>query len=149
MRPSDLLLAGAVIGGAIWTYSIKHDAEAAADRVASLRRQIAAEEERIVFLRADWAYLTSPVRLERLAERYRDELKLAPLEAHQWVEPVDLPTPLLPEEDETLEAGLAPLTTGSVASRGPQARPRDGNVAPSRLRRAAIPSSIDDLLKDR
>lgn len=155
MRPSDLVLAIAVVGGAIWTYSIKHDAEDAADRVASLRHQIAAEQERIVFLRADWAYLNAPARLERLVARYGATLRLKPVEAHQWVDPFDLPAPeiVLPSEDDLREAGTVELTTGSVRPTVPLPRPRlrtDGpSVTPARRRSASIPTSIDDLLKDR
>ena len=154
MKPSDLLLAAAVIGGALWTYSIKHDAEDAADRVASLRRQIATEEERIVFLRADWAYLNAPARLERLVARYGATLKLRPVEAHQWIDPFDLPAPRVevPSADKLREAGTVELTTGSVRPTVPRARPRlrtDGIVSPSRRRAADIPASIDDLLRDR
>ena len=153
MRPTDLLLAVAVVGGAIWTYDIKRDAEDAADRVSDLARQIRAEEERIVFLRADWAYLNAPARLEKLVERYAKELKLAPVEAHQWVEPYDLPEADELDEPDTLEAGAAPLVTGSISG---VPRPRPGRafsigerVAPSRERRASIPTSIDDLLRNR
>ena len=135
MKPSDLLLAAAVIGGAIWTYSIKHEAEAAADRVGELRRQIAAEEERIVFLRADWAFLNAPARLERLVGRFGDELELVPVEAHQWVEPFELPAPPL-AEDEVAADDAVPLVTGAIARPAP--RPRYD-----------APASIDDLLRSR
>ena len=152
MRPTDLLLAVAVVGGAIGTYSIKHDAEDAADRVSGLRRQIAAEEERIVFLRADWAYLSSPARLEKLTARFGDDLELRPVEAHQWVEPFQLPPPDMPPDPVgELAADEMPLVTGSVAggTRATTPRPRPVFVTPKRTRRAAIPTSIDDLLRDR
>ena len=146
MRLTDLLLAVAVVGGAIWTYSIKHDAEDAADRVAGLRRQIAAEQERIVFLRADWAYLSSPARLEKLVARFGDELELVPVEAHQWIEPFELPPPDLPDDPiGELATEDMPLTTGSITA----PTPRPAFATPKRSRRAAIPTSIDDLLRDR
>ena len=159
IRPLDMVLALLVVGGAASTYTIKHDAEDAADRVSALQRRIAAEEERIVFLRADWAYLNAPARLERLVKRFGDDLALQTVEAHQWVAPDDLPPPPEADEDEMREAALEDdFATGSVrpAPRSrPRARPRPprplfgGDAAPSRPRRAAIPSSIDDLLRSR
>ena len=134
IRPLDLVLASLVVGGAVWTYSIKHEAEAAADRVSALRAAIEAEEERIMFLRADWGFLNAPERLERLVERHAEDLKLAPLETSQMVTPADLPPPRLPPEDdtETAEEGEADdFATGSIA--------RSPIVGPA-------PASIDDIL---
>ena len=131
IRPFDILLAGLVVGGAVWTYSIKHEAEAAADRVSALRAAIKREEERIMFLRADWAFLNAPERLERLVARHAQELKLGPVASSQIVRPADLPPPRLPPVDGTETAAAdeetdAGFTTGSI--------------------RSAPPTSIDDIL---
>ena len=136
IRPFDILLAGLVVGGAVWTYSIKHEAEAAADRVSALRAAIKREEERIMFLRADWAFLNAPERLERLVKRHAEELKLEPVASSQIIRPADLPPPRLPPEDEAETADARGdenaddgFTTGSI--------------------RSASPASIDDILGGR
>lgn len=137
IRPFDLLLAGLVVGGAVWTYSIKHEAEEAADRVAALRRSIVAEQERIMFLRADWGFLNAPERLERLVRRHGEDLRLAPLSAAQIVHPADLPPPRPDPQDELETAGEPgdDFTTGSID-------PAPTFAAPN----FAAPGSIDDIL---
>ena len=138
IRPFDALLIGLVVVGAVWTYRIKHEAEAAADRVSGLQRQIAAERERIMFLRADWSYLGSPVRLEALVERFGDDLKLEPIKATQIVEPFDLPAADVPETEIAADAGE--ITTGSVER--PSGVPKPRAPGPT-----VVPMSIDDILK--
>lgn len=146
IRPVDLLLASLVVGGAVWTYSIKHEAEEAADRVSALRAAIKAEEERIMFLRADWAFLNAPARLEGLVKRHGEDLKLVPLAAPQIVRPSELPPPRPDPADETLADGDAAgeggdFTTGSIAP--PTSSPSRSIDA---ILDAAPAGSIDDLL---
>lgn len=75
-RPLDILFIGLLLAGAAFTYKIKHDSEAAIERVVKLERKIKKEQELIDILKADWALQVSPKRLEILVEKYRDELKL-------------------------------------------------------------------------
>lgn len=81
LRPLDILFIGLMLCGVAFTYKIKHDSEAAIDRVAKLERQIKKEQELIDILKADWALQVSPKRLEILVEKYRDELGLEILQS--------------------------------------------------------------------
>ncbi len=49
------------------------------------------EKDTIDLLRADWALLTQPNRLEKLIKTYDGELKLAPTDPTQLVQPIELP----------------------------------------------------------
>ncbi|MDZ7824570.1 MAG: hypothetical protein U5K75_11415 [Ahrensia sp.] len=91
MRWFNLALFGVVIAAATWTYQVKHDAEVKLDEIRTLESQIALERETIELLRADWAKLSHPARLQVLAERYHDTLGLSVTEADQIITVDELP----------------------------------------------------------
>lgn len=68
----------------------KKDAERDARAIGELKRSIAAEEQRISELRAEWSALDHPARLQALAERHAAVLRLEPLSAEQVVSAADL-----------------------------------------------------------
>ncbi len=78
-RTLDVIMIAALIGAASWTFKVKSDSEAAVERVARLEKRLQLEREAIDILNADWSLLTSPDRLEKLVERYREDLPLEPL----------------------------------------------------------------------
>lgn len=57
------------------------------------------EEESIRVLKAEWAYLNSPERIEELSSEY---LRLAPAEPEQVLKPSDLPGAELPPEQDAM-----------------------------------------------
>jgi hypothetical protein len=81
VRSFDVIMIVAVIASAAWTFKVKADSESALQRVAVLERRIELEREAIDLLKADWSLLTSPERLQKLVERYREELGLEPATA--------------------------------------------------------------------
>ena len=93
-RSGNLVLVGLVLAAASATYMVKFQADDARDRLAQLRRDIAAEREAIDILRADWSLLTNPARLQALAERHGEELRLTPVSAKQIVTLEALPARL-------------------------------------------------------
>ncbi|WP_306117715.1 MULTISPECIES: hypothetical protein [unclassified Roseitalea] len=97
MRIVNVAMVGMVIAAATWTYSVKHESEQRLVEIRGLQRQIALEKETIELLRADWAHLSHPQRLQRLVELYADDLGLAPAEADQFISEAALPGP--PEFD--------------------------------------------------
>jgi hypothetical protein len=94
-----VLLALMVIGAAV-TYDMKHKAEMAADKVARLQAEIAKEKDSIQLLRAEWAMLTQPGRLQSVVDKYADYFQLQPFNAKQLATIEDIPlkqvTPTLP-----------------------------------------------------
>jgi len=91
LRTFNIILVGIMIAAAVLTYEIKHRSD---DKLAEVRRlesEIKLEKETIHLLKADWALLSQPKRLERLTQRYADTLQLLPTEAEQLIHPWELP----------------------------------------------------------
>lgn len=130
-RTFDAILVVVMTAAATVTYTIKHKAENKLDEVRKLDAEIMLEEHTIDLLRADWALLTQPARLNRLVKIYEGDLKLVPTESTQLVQPMELPMPTaeLPalEDDKDIKsdadkiarakgaAGTDKIATGSVA----------------------------------
>ncbi len=82
-RIFNLVLLAAMIVGAVVTYDMKHKAELAAERVATLQHDIAKEKNQIVLLKAEWSLLTQPARLQATIEQYADHFQLQPFSPDQ------------------------------------------------------------------
>jgi cell division protein FtsL len=115
----NLILITALVAAAIGVYSIKYEATLQAEKVAKLQRAIETERVAIAALKAEWANLARPERLEDLARKHLD---LQPMRIDQIVKAQELPEKA-PEGDviarklEGLGLGLgaaAPDETGST-----------------------------------
>jgi len=116
IRFINLLLVVAVIGLSVGLYDIKYRTESA-DRLAGrIEVQIAAEQDAIRVLRAEWSYLNQPERLQELAARYTE---LKPLTAKQIGEFEDVPMPHM-ADDYYVPSGRQPL--GGYAEAGDAGR---------------------------
>ncbi|MGP6086579.1 cell division protein FtsL [Antarctobacter jejuensis] len=79
-----LLSALAVIGSGYWAYHENYRTQAELDNVDDLRREIGAARERLAILRAEWAYLNRPDRLQDLTVLNFGRLGLLPLRPDQF-----------------------------------------------------------------
>lgn len=117
IRWTDILLLTVAVGGAIYTYQIKHEAELSAKKLATVKAQIAAQKRKIDLLEADWALETGPARLEQIANQFADQLKVRPMESSQvatWSELPELrPRDELEVDERQAEADDG-LSTGSI-----------------------------------
>ena len=123
MRLLHLLVIGALVFAAAYVYRIKMDSTVRTERVLKLHAEIREERDKIAVLRAEWARLDSPLRLQGLVERH---LPLKPLNANQYNDLRNLPErpPNLVKPGDpdpigsmigTLQAAAdAPAVTGSV-----------------------------------
>lgn len=68
---------------AVTVYQVKHRADQAAERVATVKRSVLAEEEAISLLKAEWSLLVQPARIQGLIERHSDEFALQSIEPGQ------------------------------------------------------------------
>jgi cell division protein FtsL len=126
MRILHLFVIVALVLAAAYVYDIKFESTLQAERVARLRSEIRRERDAVAALRAEWAKLDSPARIQLLAQRH---LQLKPLDARQIDNLANLPEqpkpslfadepdPIgalitLPESDET--------PTGSAGRKGAQ-----------------------------
>ncbi len=110
LRTLDIVLIVVMTAAATVTYTIKHQAENKLEEVRKLEAEIKLEEDTIDLLRADWALLTQPNRLEKLVGIYQQDLQLAPTASTQIARPEELPMLRadLPPPEDVLEAmGMA------------------------------------------
>jgi cell division protein FtsL len=111
----NLVMVGVLVAAAMGVYSIKYESTRQAERVAKLRRAIESERIAIATLRAEWAHLSQPERLEALAKKHLD---LAPTSVEQIVKAAALPAK--PSADDLIGKKLeglglsAPDVTGST-----------------------------------
>ena len=120
LRTLDLALIGAMVAAAAFTYHVKHQAEQELEKIHRLRAQIRLEEDTIDLLKADWAVLVQPARLQKLVGFYKPQLQLDTLQPQQIATLNDIPTypkPEVPPVPTLLPLALPPL----VASAAPPA----------------------------
>ncbi|MFA6268117.1 MAG: hypothetical protein WC670_20650 [Pseudolabrys sp.] len=120
MRILNLLIIAVLVVAASYVYKIKFDSTLQAERVAKLRNELRRERDAIAILRADWAKLQSPARIQGLAERH---LKLQAMRPTQFDTFDNLPArPLaVPPQDDPIASVIAPNkseTTGSIGKPG-------------------------------
>src|SRR4029453_9253159 len=70
MRLLNMLVIGALILAASFVYKIKFDSTLQAERVAKLRGELRRDRSAIAPLRAEWARLDTPGRIQGLADRH-------------------------------------------------------------------------------
>lgn len=78
----------ALISSAIYAYSIKYETIWYVEQIAKIQHKINAEKAEISLLRAEWAQLTRPERIQALAMRFLD---LQALDLNQIVPLSELP----------------------------------------------------------
>jgi hypothetical protein len=124
MRIIHLLVIATLVFAAAYVYRIKMESTARTERVLRLHAEIREQRDAIAALRAEWARLDAPLRLQGLAERH---LALKPLVATQYDSLKNLPErppSFARERDpigamlETIDAAVdASVLTGSVPER--------------------------------
>lgn len=91
LKTFDIVLIGVMTAMASVTYTIKHRAELKLEEVHRLEAEIKLEKDTIELLKADWALVSQPNRLERLVNNYSNELQLQPTLSTAIVQPSELP----------------------------------------------------------
>jgi cell division protein FtsL len=81
MRLLHLLIIAALVLAAVDVYKIKFEATRQAQNLAKLRLDIRREQEAVAALRAEWAKLDTPARIQELTKRH---LALKPLDPRQF-----------------------------------------------------------------
>jgi len=119
MRLLNILVICALVLAASVVYKIKFDSTLQAARVAKVHNQLRRERDAIAALRAEWAKLDTPGRIQSLADRH---LALQPIKPTQFDTFDDLPArpPAPPPGNDPIGgmiARSAPAITGSVPAR--------------------------------
>ncbi len=133
-----LLLAA---GSGLWLYHVKHKAQVLDRRIEHTIRDAEAARQRTTLLRADWALLNDPQRLQKLAASY---LQLQPITPVQFVPLARLdsrlpPVPPPPVPDTAPAVIDAPEAL--VAQATPDAAPHDAPPPDSAAVAAAAPAA--------
>jgi hypothetical protein len=133
MRILHFCVVALLFAAAAYVYEIKFEATLRAERVAKMRIDIQHERDLIASLRAEWAALDNPARIQNLARRH---LRLQPADVSQFDsfdQLPDRPKPGLNMRDADAGTIADIITTGSGPSRDPSREPsREPSRDPSR-----------------
>lgn len=120
IRFLNIVAAAALIGSAVYAYTIKYQTIYRSDQIAKLTRQIQHERDALNMQRAEWGHLTRPDRIAPLADKYLTDLEMT--RPNQIVTFAQLPDRAARGDEigRKLEAlGLAEPTNTPSASRPP------------------------------
>lgn len=96
LRFLTIVAIAAFVGSAAYAYSIKYQTILRAEQITKLKHEVKAERDAIAVLRAEWAFLTRPERIQELADKHLD---LQQLQVSQLVSPQ-----AIPEKGERVDA---------------------------------------------
>jgi hypothetical protein len=105
IKPFTFLCMVACVGSGMYLYSEKHSAEMLDRQITHVIHATEAARQRTGLLRADWALLNEPGRLQTMADQY---LALKPMAPNQFVQMADLAT--------RLPAPVAPPPAGTAST---------------------------------
>jgi cell division protein FtsL len=116
VRLLNILAIACLIGSAIYAYSIKYETIFHSETIAKLEHEIRREQDQINMLRAEWAHLTRPERVQALADKFLD---LQPVALSQIVKADALPdkaprTDVIGHKLEELGLGEPTATPGAA-----------------------------------
>ena len=118
LRLGTLLWFALAVAAGFATIQFKYDVQALERELVQLDSEILRHQEAIHVLKAEWAYLNEPARLERLSRRYLD---LSPLRGSQIANLASLPGRVVGEAEPVLPSPNAPNGGGrTVPARKPQ-----------------------------
>ncbi len=120
MRLLNILIICTLVLAAAAVYKIKFDSTLQGARVGKLSNELQRERDAIAVLRAEWAKLDTPARIQGLADRH---LALQPIKPTQFDDFDRLPSQ--PRASDPIGAMLtpsAPAVTGSVPAPPPARR---------------------------
>jgi hypothetical protein len=115
MRLLNLCVVGLLVVAAAYVYEIKFESTLRAERIAKMRSDAQRERDAIAALRAEWATLENPARLQGLARRH---LQLRPADATQYDSldrlPERPPVIVQPAPKDAMARAGGPDVTGST-----------------------------------
>jgi len=140
LKTFDIVLIGVMTATASVTYTIKHRAEMKLEEVQHIQSEIKLEGDTIELLKADWALVSQPNRLEHLVNNYSDELKLQPTLSTAVVQPSELPmlrSQLPPETVTDVKDGAKTSAAKPTTTKGkPVIASKDGDTTDEEIRKA-------------
>ena len=120
LRLFNLLSVLVLLGSAGYAYTVKYETSFRTEMIARAKLEIKGEQDGIGVLRAEWAFLTRPERIQKLSERYLD---LEPLNLAQLDSVSALPERLPHADAIGDKIDLLGLGVASTPSADPAAAP--------------------------
>jgi cell division protein FtsL len=88
LRTLNVFAVAALLGSAVYAYTVKYETIFFSEQISKLKNGNHREREAIAVLRAEWAHLVRPTRIQALADQHLD---LKQLSVDQIVQVMDLP----------------------------------------------------------
>lgn len=120
LRFLNIVTIVALVGSAVYAYSIKYQTSYRAEQIAKTKIEIKAEQDAIATLRAEWSFLTRPERVQQLSDRYLD---LTPLTVDKIVTARSLPERAPRVDAIAAKIDMLGLGVASTPSADPQSAP--------------------------
>jgi cell division protein FtsL len=111
MRVLHAIVIIALIVAAAYVYRVKFDATVQAERVAKIRAEIRRERDTIAALRAEWAKLETPARIQALAQRHLTLKRIEPYQFGGLERVPDRPPDFGPDGDDPIAAMIDGIDT--------------------------------------
>lgn len=129
MRILHLAAICLLIGSAGYAYSVKYETLYYAEQLAKLKAKVTREREAIAVVKAEWALLNRPERLQRMVEQHLD---LQPMTMQQLARLSEIPNK--PERGDEIGRKLE-----SLGLFEPTATPKDKRASEARTPSARTP----------
>jgi cell division protein FtsL len=120
LRLINLVVIAVLVLAAAWVYEIKYSATRQAERVAKLRTEIRRERDATAALRAEWAQLDNPDRIQILAKRHLTLKSIEPTQFDALDRLPEKPVEIVPPGTADPIAALIEITTDPDVLAGPQ-----------------------------
>lgn len=113
-RYINALLVFLMVLSAAAVYDMKYEAELAAENINKKTAEIAQTREDISLLKAEWALLTRPARMQDLLTRHQDILNLVPMTSDHIGTLADIPEkPVMPAPVDEIGKAVEQSADGS------------------------------------
>ncbi|UNE53688.1 cell division protein FtsL [Bartonella machadoae] len=118
-RTFDMILVMIMVCMAGLTYKVKYDVQKRMSEIRHLEHEIVAEKNTVSLLRAEWAMMIEPTRMQKLAKRYQKELGLEIIQPCQIVELKDIPIRIHDPIEEVIKQNILEEEKGILANNRP------------------------------
>lgn len=69
---------------AVWAYRVNYETREVVSRIKVIKTEITSQEEKLLMLQGEWAYLNRPERLSVLSEKFFNYLGLMPISSENY-----------------------------------------------------------------
>jgi hypothetical protein len=115
-----------LISSAVYAYSIKYEALYFTEQIAKLKAKVQRERDAIAVVKAEWALLNRPERLQKMVQQ---KLDLQPMDVKQLARLADIPN--RPDRGDEIARKLESLGLGEPTTTPKDKRPGEARTPSS------------------